>query len=875
MEPIEDGALNFLKLTIMMASNDMLASDPAVGSTIYEQLQQEHSRGLIEYLLSLKGPTAEALAESLFRLAVEAEDIATLRRLIRGGLDPNEILVGYPGNRMTPLEWACQYQSSELVQCLIDGGCDISKSLTSRDLLTRFVDHYDGDANEVTKPIDLEVVQLLLRNGINVNPSRDESPLCSAILRGPLEVITVLIAAGADPNFRDPELGGTPISTALYSELPDEFVLDALKILIKAGANLKVGICGNQTDGYTSTLQAAIHRGIRIVKFLLNNGAPVEGCCLELALDHGDMETAKLLLSTGAPITASALEPAMKNAPDELITVLLEHGTSDVAKDRRRIDAYIGAIYSGKDSFIKSFETNKIRLSGSQSLTKAIHSAIKNGHKSTLKLLLDPDSKNYRVFQKSLQGALDVAILSADRDIIDMLLNAGATVKLDSNLNSLSKVIKNRDVDLFRRLLMGGAHVNSYHQSIQLSVLPIAIQEGCSQIIDELLAVDANVNGVFKTDRSTMYHTEYQTPLHAAIQRRDCVMIDRLIFAGADINCYSIEGIWETPLSTAVLKGDSFMVGRLLHLGADPGDVKALCAAVSVSKKLLEELLMAASGRNPPCSPDIFIFALQKAISIGNIQMVNILLSTGADPNKIVRRSRGLTPYTGARYDVSCFGVAVTNVKGQNLDLVKVLLDRGANPNSAINGDRPRQTPLLAAVGAGNVAMVKLLIECGAVVNSLANYGYTRTPLQLAAEKGEIEIIKELLLHSADVNAAPNDDHGATALQFAAIGGYIGIAKLLLDNHADVNFPRAKLGGRTALEAAAEHGRLDMVQLLLNWGVQVTGPGQQQYDKAVEFAKSHGHMAISRVLKKHHAWISNYPQEDYNLLDFLNIDLLI
>ena len=105
MKPSEDGALSFLKLTITMASNDTPASDPAVGSTIYEQLQQERSHGLMEYILSLKAATADALAERLFQLAVEAEDIVTLLHLVKCGLNPNEILVGSLGVDMWTSEF--------------------------------------------------------------------------------------------------------------------------------------------------------------------------------------------------------------------------------------------------------------------------------------------------------------------------------------------------------------------------------------------------------------------------------------------------------------------------------------------------------------------------------------------------------------------------------------------------------------------------------------------------------------------------------------------------------------------------------------------------------------------------------------------------
>jgi ankyrin repeat protein len=157
-------------------------------------------------------------------------------------------------------------------------------------------------------------------------------------------------------------------------------------------------------------------------------------------------------------------------------------------------------------------------------------------------------------------------------------------------------------------------------------------------------------------------------------------------------------------------------------------------------------------------------------------------------------------------------------------------------------------------------------------VDISANQGFTRTPLQLATEKGNIKIVEELLNHFANVNAAPNDRYGATALQFAAIGGYVGIAKLLLQNCADVNAAPAKIGGRTALEAAAEHGRLDMVQLLMNWGAEITGRGQEQYETAVALAKNNGHMALSRLLERSHTWQSTFMEPGASLLQGFSLD---
>jgi len=55
-----------------LLSNNFLGTTSDVSEKIYDWVKHYSDTGLIEYLLSIRGPTVEALAENLFRLALDA-----------------------------------------------------------------------------------------------------------------------------------------------------------------------------------------------------------------------------------------------------------------------------------------------------------------------------------------------------------------------------------------------------------------------------------------------------------------------------------------------------------------------------------------------------------------------------------------------------------------------------------------------------------------------------------------------------------------------------------------------------------------------------------------------------------------------------------
>ena len=125
-------------------------------------------------------------------------------------------------------------------------------------------------------------------------------------------------------------------------------------------------------------------------------------------------------------------------------------------------------------------------------------------------------------------------------------------------------------------------------------------------------------------------------------------------------------------------------------------------------------------------------------------------------------------------------------IKTKKDDVVALFIENGiltANTTS-----RDGVTPLLAAVEAGNVRMVRKLIEFDADVNT---YGCVqknhskkswkdvqRTPLQLAAAKGNLALVKLLMevYHADDALIAPD---GQLALRLAIQNGHQEIAAYL------------------------------------------------------------------------------------------------
>ena len=157
------------------------------------------------------------------------------------------------------------------------------------------------------------------------------------------------------------------------------------------------------------------------------------------------------------------------------------------------------------------------------------------------------------------------------------------------------------------------------------------------------------------------------------------------------------------------------------------------------------------------------------------------------------------------------------------------------------SGDCSGWTPLFCAAKIKNEAVVKLLPEKGADLNSTDTK--SKTPLFSAAEGGS-EAVTQYLLNSGAIVNARESSSTQTPLKYAILYKNDAAAKLLLGRGAE---PKFESRGQTLLLWAAEYGLEATVQLLLEKGIDFDlkdQDGRTLFSHAAE----NGHEAIVGLL---------------------------
>lgn len=119
--------------------------------------------------------------------------------------------------------------------------------------------------------------------------------------------------------------------------------------------------------------------------------------------------------------------------------------------------------------------------------------------------------------------------------------------------------------------------------------------------------------------------------------------------------------------------------------------------------------------------------------------------------------------------------------------------------------------PIVQAAGRGDTAGVRVLLDRGAFVDSIADGRFPWTPLMEAASAGHLETCRLLLDRGA--NPCAEDLDGFTPITLAAAKGYWEVVRLLAERGASGVYPDGY--GETALGYAQEAGRDDLVPLLM------------------------------------------------------------
>lgn len=468
--------------------------------------------------------------------------------------------------------------------------------------------------------------------------------------------------------------------------------------------------------------------------------------------------------------------------------------------------------------------------------------------------------------------ALDWAVYRSDKEMVDLLLGAGANARAANREGSTPLWLAsiNGDAAIIAALLKAGADANE-HLPLGRTPLMAASRTGNVEAIQVLLDHGADVNA-----RETLRGT---TPLMWAADEGHAAAIQLLIQRGADFKARSdmtergrgpALGKANDPRKQVAAQGRALAAGRALDLrdlSALRGDNNGIGGqgaggiarggrtrggrapngratdGVDQGFDQNDDAAVAAFGfRGRPAPKDGgALTPLVYAVRADDLDSVKVLLAAGADLNQV----------TG--YGWSPLLVATQN---RYYRLGAYLIDHGADVNLANQGG---WTPLYLATDNRNIEsgdypvrkgdmdhldFIKLLLDKGANVNArMKDSTETRTVFTnqwldengataflRASQSGDLVLMKLLLAHGAD----PKIDTvlHVTALEVAAGVGWVeGITyewspeatleavKMLLDLGLDVNAQADT--GRTALHGAAHKGRTDVIQVLVDHGAKL------------------------------------------------------
>ncbi len=427
-----------------------------------------------------------------------------------------------------------------------------------------------------------------------------------------------------------------------------------------------------------------------------------------------------------------------------------------------------------------------------------------------------------------------------------------------------------------------------------------AIRDYNAPKVRELL--DASPELLHAGDRSS------NQPIHWATMTRQIPLIDELLDRGADIDArrsdgarpihltngdYGYRGWRDVPQHVTTTPADVYE-----HLIARGASVDVWMAAATGDLDRVRELI----DHDPTLVNRVNDYnsyyvgsgsALKNAAVGGHIEIVELLLARGADPNL---PAEGIAPHGHALYSA---------VYNGHYELAKLLLEHGANPDAPVESSADA---VWIAIRRGDKRMIELLASHGATweipialsgpltydeivvtglrrsVAIMAYYGDTAAAARLfeadptlandpgalesAASNGHAEFVQLLLRYQPELpkhvtvsrpremaellfarGMDPNRPNwvGKTPLHHFAGRGDVDSAALFLDHGADINARDAEERS-TPLAVAARNGRLEMVGFLLSRGAKPRLPDDPPWATPLAWASRRGHTEIARLL---------------------------
>ena len=667
------------------------------------------------------------------------------------------------------------------------------------------------------------VVQCLLQQNADVNAFDNfgATALHRAAHNGHIGTLNLLMENGAfiDSSFHYGPLAGEKIEFLVGRETfgwdwtADEFLF------------------GNMSGG--SPLLPAARRGHEhAVRLLLAKGANVNvssyhtGSALHQASRSGHAHTVQLLVEQGADVDiveeyfkesrgGTALHEAAVKGFVTIARILLDAG-ANVNKPR------------GFERQQYSFSTHQITQRDTP-LTLAVEA----GHKSMASLLLNYGAEpNWEPSDWPL-SLLSKAARNADPDMVQLLLDHGATGVTETIRNAMTE----GRTEVLRILLQGGIDVNMKVNTYpSQSILFAAIDSLNIGTVELLLSVGARLDVCFKRSTplqhvmkraaieinsavsSSLDKKTHDVSIAISKARTGCEMIVQTFLKhGVDVNVRDREN--NTPLHFAAGLGFDRVAAYLLASGADVNSINSehetpLYFAASEGHVTTIALLLNAGARVEESVNPLYEVATDEA--------AKLLLDHGAE---IKERDEGRKTLL-----IDMAGEGVCSV-------AQILLRLGYDIEAT---DKDGKTALHNAIDKGKEMMVQILLEHGADVNRKTAQ-FPKSPFDLATDssKDTEPIAIQIFENGADLNSR-DDSFGRAALSQACSAGIQSLVRAILEREIEID--AVDKYGDTALSIAAPKGDCAIALLLLEKGASVDGVRKRGRETPLSKAARGGHV---------------------------------
>ena len=690
---------------------------------------------------------------------------------------------------------------------------------------------------------------------LNQADETGETPLHTATRADEPDLVTELLAGGADPSIPHGKTGETAMDMATRLG-----VLKSAAVLLRHNApRLLTSDDDNAADAVDENGQTALHRaaldgnGDAIYNLIRlgadpniqdNNG----DTAMILAIKSGHQDPVRYLLSNNGadPDLAgaggdTALHWASRGNMYQVVRALIEEVRANTALANEKgetpldVAARVGAVEAAAFLILHRAPRGVTDESDNPANGKntdgdaPLHLAVmaNNPDRITQLMQLQPDLniRNNRG-ETPLLLALRLAEDSAGQ-MADILLAAGAdaVVKDNDGVWVMHRAAQWGVVSALQAALDAGAEVDE-RDSANATPLHWALRNEVlarrNQSVELLLENGAN---------PTLADDNGVVPLHEAARNDYHRMLDAAAaHPDADLDVRDANGA--TPLHWGVAGGQEYAVRSLLAGGADPflrdkrNDFTALHWAAQTGNDYAARAIVQhhpdADLEAP--SGNLGLTPLMMAVVEGrHLGFARAMLELGAKPDVVVN---GASPLESA-------------VRARAADMAAVLLENGADPNFASSSDSP---PVFAAVEMGDTAMLRLLAEHGADLSRAGADNQFAEDLALANGHGDaVRALHELGREFSDEFIARlRADERLGALAVELFGAAYDPA-LNAKNASE---------GKTELHYAAQYNNLEGVKDLLRRGASPhirSNNGQTPMMTAI--ARAHqGNERIVRVL---------------------------